>query len=71
MLGKNGVTVNGNLYTPDLPAPQLLSQDVLQIADTRVVFLLPPSAETQQPQASPPQPDPQPPSGPVDAAPPS
>lgn len=41
VLGKNGVTIRGSLYTPSSPTCTLQSQDVLQIATFNITFLLP------------------------------
>jgi hypothetical protein len=41
VVGKNGVTIRGNLYTPSSPTYTLQSQDVLQIATFNITFLLP------------------------------
>lgn len=41
VLGKNGVSVNSVLHTPSSPPVVLHSQDVLQIGDQRIYFLLP------------------------------
>eukprot|EP00877_Chromochloris_zofingiensis_P010598 jgi/Chrzof1/5792/Cz16g16020.t1 len=40
-LGKNGVTVNGNLHTPTSPPAILQSQDFVQVGDRSFFFLLP------------------------------
>ncbi len=41
VLGKNGVTVEGTLHTPSSPPFVLRSQDLIQIADRSLYFLLP------------------------------
>ncbi|KAK9918354.1 hypothetical protein WJX75_003459 [Coccomyxa subellipsoidea] len=54
VLGKNGVTVQGTLHTHTSPPVVLRSQDLIQIADRSLYFLLP----RQQQWASPQQPEP-------------
>uniref|UniRef100_A0A061QN52 Forkhead-associated domain-containing family protein n=1 Tax=Tetraselmis sp. GSL018 TaxID=582737 RepID=A0A061QN52_9CHLO len=44
VLGKNGVTVGGVLYTPSSDPLALKSKDLLQIGDTSFFFLLPSSS---------------------------
>lgn len=41
VLGKNGVSVNNELYTPSSPPLELKSQDFLQVGDKAFYFLLP------------------------------
>lgn len=41
ILGKNGVTVDGTLYTPEHSPVELQSQSMLQIGDRTFYFLLP------------------------------
>ncbi|EIE18840.1 hypothetical protein COCSUDRAFT_45003 [Coccomyxa subellipsoidea C-169] len=55
VLGKNGVTVEGTLHTPSSPPVVLRSQDLIQIADRSLYFLLP---RQQQQWASPQKADP-------------
>jgi FHA domain len=46
VMGKNGVTVQGSLYTPTSEPKQLKSQDLLQIGDCSFHFLLPKAGGT-------------------------
>ena len=41
VMGKNGVTLNGVLLTPEHPPHPLKSQDMIQIAEKQFHFLLP------------------------------
>lgn len=41
VMGKNGVTVNGVLYTPSSAPQQLYTQDFLQVGEQKFFFLLP------------------------------
>ena len=57
--GKNGVTVNGNLFTPQSQPATLHSQDLMEIGDRSFYFLLPRAphkkARRRAPLAQPPQ----------------
>jgi hypothetical protein len=58
--GKNGVTVNGNLFTPQSQPTTLHSQDLMQVGDRSFYFLLPrgprKKARRRTPSVQPPQP---------------
>lgn len=41
VMGKNGVTVNGVLHTPNSGPQQLYTQDFLQVGEHKFYFLLP------------------------------
>lgn len=55
VMGKNGVTVNGVLYTPSSAPQQLYTQDFLQVGEQKFFFLLPKGTSRRRPpSASPP-----------------